>query len=117
MGVGDSTWQNWGGPRWQLVVCLGLAWIIAYFCLIKGIQSAGKVVYFVTIFPYIILTAILVRAATLDGAVEGFEFYMKPQWETLLKPAVWGDAASQIFYSFGLACGSIVTFSSYNKVS
>jgi solute carrier family 6 amino acid transporter-like protein 5/7/9/14 len=98
-------------------VCLALSWIIAYFCLIRGIQTAGKVVYFVTVFPYIILTAILIRVLTLDGAREGIEFYITPNWENLLSIGVWGDAASQIFYSFGLACGSLVTFASYNKVS
>jgi solute carrier family 6 (neurotransmitter transporter, glycine) member 5/9 len=53
---------------------------------------------------------------TLDGAINGIWFYMTPQWERLLSPGVWGDASSQIFYSFGLACGSLVTFASYNKV-
>ena len=32
----------------------------------------------------------------------------------LLKPTVWLDAANQVFYSFGLAFGSIISFGSYN---
>jgi SNF family Na+-dependent transporter len=62
------------------------------------------------------LTILLVRAATLDGAGDGMLFYVMPQFERLANPSVWGDAASQIFYSFGLGCGSLVTFASYNKV-
>lgn len=83
----------------------------------KGIQSVGKVVYFTAIFPYVILTALLIRAMTLEGSIDGILFYLTPQWERLLSPGVWGDASSQIFYSFGLACGSLVTFASYNKVN
>lgn len=116
LGVGDSTWYNWGYPRWPLVVCLFIGWLIAYLCLIKGIQSVGKVVYFTAIFPYFILTALLIRALTLPGASEGIWWYMTPHWEKLLSPGVWGDASSQIFYSFGLACGSLVALASYNKV-
>ena len=33
----------------------------------------------------------------------------------LLKPTVWLDAANQVFYSFGLAFGSIISFGSYNN--
>ena len=42
----QTTWDNFGGMQWQMVVCLLGAWIIVCLCLIKGIQSAGKVVYF-----------------------------------------------------------------------
>lgn len=30
-------------------------------------------------------------------------------------PQVWGDAASQIFYSLGCAWGGLITMASYNK--
>lgn len=73
--------------------------------------------YFTSIFPYFILTALLVRALTLPGAYRGVLFFIQPEWERLLSPGVWGDASSQIFYSFGLACGSLVALASYNKVS
>ena len=39
-------WEDFGEFRWQLVLCLLGAWIIVCLCLIKGVQSAGKVVYF-----------------------------------------------------------------------
>jgi solute carrier family 6 (neurotransmitter transporter, glycine) member 5/9 len=117
LGIGDATWENWGYPRWQLVVCLAIGWILAYLCLMKGIQSIGKVVYFTATFPYVILTALLIRAMTLPGSYQGILFFITPEWERLLSPAVWGDASSQIFYSFGLACGSLVALASYNKVS
>ena len=39
--------------------------------------------YFVSLFPYLLLTILLGQAVTLDGAVEGIKFYMYPQWELL----------------------------------
>jgi len=41
-----TSWENFGGLRWQLVLSLLGAWIIVCLCLIKGVQSSGKVVYF-----------------------------------------------------------------------
>lgn len=52
-------------------------------------------VYFTSTFPYLILTALLVNAATKPGAWAGIVFYLTPKWERLLDAKVWGDAASQ----------------------
>ncbi|CAK1546241.1 unnamed protein product [Leptosia nina] len=115
LGRGDSTWTNWGTIQWHLVGCLFASWVVAFLCVIKGVQSAGKVVYFTALFPYVMLTALLIRGVTLEGAGEGIMFYLTPRWELLLSANVWGDAASQTFYSFGVACGSLVTLASYNN--
>ncbi|KAJ3595230.1 hypothetical protein NHX12_004534 [Muraenolepis orangiensis] len=37
------------------------------------------------------------------------------KWEKVLDAKVWGDAASQIFYSLGCAWGGLITMASYNK--
>ncbi|CAG9794967.1 unnamed protein product [Diatraea saccharalis] len=115
LGRGDASWSNWGTIQWHLVGTLFICWLLAFLCVIKGIKSAGKVVYFTALFPYVMLTALLVRGVTLDGAADGVLFYLSPKWETLLDASVWGDAASQIFYSFGVACGSLITLASYNN--
>lgn len=60
LAIGDATWTNFGYPRWELVLCLAFGWFVAFLCLSKGIKSAGKTVFFVVIFPYVILTALLV---------------------------------------------------------
>lgn len=77
----------------------------------------GKIVYFTATFPYIVLTALLIRALTLEGAVDGIWFFIEPEWDRLLLPGVWGDATSQVFFSFSLAWGALIVLASYNKVS
>ena len=56
-----------GPPQWKLVLCLLAAWIIVFLCLIKGVNSSGKVVWFTATFPYIILIILFFRAILLPG--------------------------------------------------
>ncbi|XP_068085176.1 sodium- and chloride-dependent glycine transporter 2-like [Anabrus simplex] len=115
MGIKGADWEHWGEIRWQMVGYLFLSWVIAYFCLWKGVEQTGKVVYFTSLFPYVMLTALLIRGALLPGSVDGVKFFITPDWSRLLDIQVWGDAASQTFYAMGIACGSLVTLASYNR--
>ncbi|NWH34769.1 S6A14 protein, partial [Chloropsis hardwickii] len=102
---------------WYLALCLLLSWIIVAAALYKGIKSSGKVVYFTALFPYVILLILLVRGATLEGALDGIEFYIGRQSNItkLMEAEVWKDAATQIFYSLSTGWGGLVALSSYNK--
>ncbi|KAH9515557.1 hypothetical protein Btru_011392, partial [Bulinus truncatus] len=104
-----------GAPLYKLALCLLLSWIVVVFCLIKGIKSSGKVVYFTATFPYVILLILLVRGALLDGALEGVEFFIIPDWKKLLEIKVWVAAAGQMFFSLSVSFGGIIMFGSYNK--
>lgn len=97
--------------------CFVFAWLVVYCCVCRGIKSSGKVVYFTATFPYLVLTAFLIRGITLKGATSGITYMFTPNISRLKDPLVWLDAAAQIFYSFGLAFGGLIAFASYNNQS
>ncbi|XP_023214582.1 sodium- and chloride-dependent glycine transporter 1-like [Centruroides sculpturatus] len=106
-----------GEVQWPLVLTLFIAWVVVFLCLMKGVKSSGKVVYVSATFPYIVLVILLIRGVTLPGAWKGIVFYLTPRWELLMSFKVWGDAATQIFYSVGAAWGAVLTMASYNRFS
>ncbi|XP_069107590.1 sodium- and chloride-dependent glycine transporter 1-like [Argopecten irradians] len=104
-----------GNVKWDVMLCNLLGWLIVFLVLSKGIKSLGKVVYFTAIFPYILLVALLIRGLTLDGYYDGIMFYITPDWDKVADPNVWGDAATQIFFSLSACQGGLIAMASYNK--
>jgi len=108
--------MNEGGDiNWQMLGVLALAWVLVYIGIVKGIKSSGKVMYFATLFPYLVLVIFFFRGVTLDGAVNGVVYMLKPNITKLAEAATWKDAATQIFFSLGLGYGTIIAYSSYNN--
>ncbi|XP_033730845.1 sodium- and chloride-dependent betaine transporter-like, partial [Pecten maximus] len=77
LGLSDGI-ENMGTIKWDLALCLLLAWVIVYVCICKGIRSSGKVMYVTATAPYFFMTALLIRNSTLDGAIDGVIYYLKP---------------------------------------
>ncbi|CAB3381845.1 Hypothetical predicted protein [Cloeon dipterum] len=105
-----------GYPEWRLSLCLLFSWITICLVLIKGVQSSGKAAYFLALFPYVVLIILLIRGATLPGAVNGILYFITPQWEKLLDPQVWYAAVTQSFFSLGVAFGALTFYSSFNPL-
>uniref|UniRef100_A0AAR2KK04 Transporter n=1 Tax=Pygocentrus nattereri TaxID=42514 RepID=A0AAR2KK04_PYGNA len=105
-----------GGLQWWMVLCLISAWAVLYVCCIRGIETTGKAVYVTSTLPYVVLTIFLIRGLTLKGSVSGLVFLFTPDLNELANPATWLDAGAQVFYSFSLAFGGLISFSSYNSI-
>uniref|UniRef100_A0A3B3DVV2 Transporter n=1 Tax=Oryzias melastigma TaxID=30732 RepID=A0A3B3DVV2_ORYME len=110
-----STIDDTGGLNWKMTLSLLVAWIMVCLAVIKGIQSSGKVMYFSSLFPYVVLFCFLVRGLLMKGAIDGIAHMFTPKLEKMLEPQVWREAATQVFFALGLGFGGVIAFSSYNK--
>ncbi|KAM5189072.1 sodium- and chloride-dependent transporter XTRP3 isoform 3-T3 [Callospermophilus lateralis] len=109
--------QETGAVQWEPALCLILAWLMVYLCILRGTESTGKVVYFTALLPYCVLIIYLIRGLTLHGATNGLMYMFTPKMEQLANPKTWVNAATQIFFSLGLGFGSLIAFASYNEPS
>ncbi|XP_059095413.1 sodium-dependent proline transporter-like [Tigriopus californicus] len=112
-GLGE--FGDLGGFKYDLPLALLLSWIVVFLCLMKGVKSSGKVVYFTATFPYLILIALLVQGCLLPGAAEGLAYLFIPDFSKLLTVNPWIKAAEQMFFSLGISWGGLMMFGSYNK--
>ncbi|XP_065484194.1 sodium-dependent neutral amino acid transporter B(0)AT1 [Caloenas nicobarica] len=108
--------DNSGTIQWWLLLCLTCAWGVLYVCIIRGIETTGKAVYITSTLPYLVLTIFLIRGLTLKGSTSGIVYLFTPNVTELANPVTWLDAGAQVFYSFSLAFGGLISFSSYNSV-
>ncbi|XP_061702036.1 sodium-dependent neutral amino acid transporter B(0)AT2 isoform X2 [Syngnathoides biaculeatus] len=96
--------------------CLLAAWTVVSLAMIKGIKSSAKVMYFSSVFPYVVLFIFLIRGLTLDGAIDGITYMFYPRLEIWGSVQVWRQAATQVFFALGLGYGSVIAYSSYNPI-
>ncbi|KAL3318404.1 hypothetical protein Ciccas_002929 [Cichlidogyrus casuarinus] len=109
-GLEDS-----GKVLYELALCLLLGWIIIFCCVIKGIKTSGKVLYFTAPFPYVLLFIILIRTCLLPGALDGLKHYVTPNFTKLGELQVWADAGTQVFFSYSIGLGTLTALGSYNS--
>jgi len=102
-----------GPPGWKIVAGSLGAWLLVYLCLFKGVKWVSKVVLVTVPLPWIMLVILTVRGLTLDGAIEGLEFYLEPRWQKLLEPDTWRFAFGQVFFSMSLGFAVMLSYASF----
>lgn len=105
---------EFGRINWAVVITLLFVWLVNFIVLRNGIKSgiekANKV-----FMPLLIvsLAIIVIRGVTLEGALQGINYFFEPDFSKLTSPEVWLAAYGQIFFSLSICYGIMITFASY----
>ncbi|XP_046573607.1 sodium- and chloride-dependent creatine transporter 1-like [Haliotis rubra] len=89
--------EDVGSVQWEIVGCLLAAITIIFVCIVRGIKSAGKVVYVTALLPYFLLIAIFIATLLQPGASDGLLYYVVPDFPKLLE--------IQVVFSAGVGGG------------
>lgn len=93
---------------------LVIVWVIALGILFKGVKRGIELANRIFIPALVVLFLIIVvRALTLDGAIDGINAFFKPDWGQITSGKVWVAAYGQIFFSLSIAFAIMITYSSY----
>lgn len=102
-----------GGFSIPVLIGLVLTWIAIYWTIKDGVKSVGKVVKWTVPLPILMLGVLAVRGLTLDGAIDGINYYLNPNFSKLLDPKVWQAAYGQVFFSLSVGFGVMIAYASY----
>ena len=102
---------SFGSIGWQMLG-LGLTFLIMILGVTKGIEKMNKLMMPIFFIFFIIL---LVRVATLPGALDGYRYLLVPNWEQLGNIKTWVYALGQAFFSLSLAGSGTIVYGSYLK--
>lgn len=114
LGITDGLHEI-GSIRWELTLGLFVASLLVYLVICRGLHQSGKIIWVTALFPYVILSVLFFRGVTLAGSSMGLLYYFTPVWSKLMEPKVWVTAGTQVFFTFGIGFGSVITLGSYNK--
>ncbi|HKL74738.1 MAG TPA: sodium-dependent transporter [Halanaerobiales bacterium] len=107
--------NNFMGNKWQVLFWVILNILLILFVVRKklqdGVEKIAKILLPVLAVMFIVL---IIRAVTLEGAMEGLSFYLKPDFAKFSWSSVF-VAIGQAFFSLGLVMGAALVFGSYLK--
>jgi len=104
-----------GSLQWEMSCALLGGWLLVYLIVWRGLHQSGYIIWFTALFPYTVMSVLLIRAVTLPGAVDGLLAYIDIDWTYMKKGSTWIDAATQIFFAYSVGVGALPALGSYNR--
>lgn len=102
-----------GSIRWPIVLALAAVWLGLYLCIFRGLRLVSKIVLWTVPLPWLMLLILMFRGLTLEGSLQGLEYYLEPDWSMLAQAGVWRHAFGQVFFSMTVAFGVMITYASF----
>ena len=115
-GVGAYFGAMLGNP-WTLIFWLFVTVLIGSAICFVGLQAGvERITKIMMCGLLVIMLALALRSVTLPGAEKGLDFYLKPNFDNLVKNGLWNSvyaAMGQAFFTLSLGIGSMAIFGSY----
>jgi NSS family neurotransmitter:Na+ symporter len=105
-------WDQYQSGGWPLLfhaLAMGLGALVIW----KGIRSIERVNKILIPSLLVIVILAVIRALTLDGAMEGVKYLFTPDWKQLGKPRIWMAALTQNAFDTGAGWGLFLTYAAY----
>ncbi|MBE6211572.1 MAG: sodium-dependent transporter [Rikenellaceae bacterium] len=102
---------SWQEPFYTMLFIL-VTHIIVARGVRKGLERTAE---WVMPILFVMMLAMALRAATMPGAREGYEFFFKPDFSKAFTVKTIVSAIGQAFFSLSIGLGCLITFSSYFK--
>jgi SNF family Na+-dependent transporter len=99
--------------KWDLVGSLLFTWIVIFLSTSFGKNIVANVTYVTVLAPFALMAILIVRTATLPGAIDGIRYYIgKFDAKKLGDFQVWANALSQCLFSLSPGFATAITMSS-----
>jgi neurotransmitter:Na+ symporter, NSS family len=103
-----------GGLRPGVFFPLLGIWIITLLILWRGVRCGIELAHRIFIpLLVVVFLALVVRAVTLPGAVDGLSALFTPDWGEITNASVWVAAYGQIFFTLSIGFAIMITYASY----
>ena len=111
----SSFFSNFIGHSWSPLLFFAIFLLITGSVVMLGVQKGvEKVSKILMPLLLVLIVGIAIYTMTLPGAIQGLEYYIKPDLSAFsIKTVV--AAMGQLFYSMSLAMGIMITYGSYMR--
>ncbi|XP_077551313.1 sodium-dependent proline transporter-like isoform X2 [Haemaphysalis longicornis] len=106
--------DDFGGLRWELLVCYIFTWFFIFVCTAPGVASVGRISRVVGIVPSCLLVAVAVKAMFLADAKSSVLELLSPSWSCLIDAKAWSDASFYVLTGLAIGVGQLHSLASYN---
>ena len=102
---------SWKEPLYTMLFILATHIVVARGVR-KGLENTAK---WVMPILFVMLIAMVIRSATMEGVKEGYKFFFMPDFSKAFTIKTIMAAIGQAFFSLSIGLGCLITFSSYFK--